>query len=270
MASPATPLNPPPSSVWWFTPRRTSAARCRLLVFPHAGGGPCAYMRFAETFRETPITVSLVRYPARETRLLERGIEHWRTLVSSLAEALLPLTDLPMAFFGHSFGATIAFELARLWRSGRVRPPVRLFLSGRCAPQQPTDTPDVRGLSDWDLVQTVARRYDAIPGEALAHPEIVEVIAPALRADFSCLQSYAFEPGEPLDIPFTLLRGTDDRWIAAADLARWAVHTTANVEEEVFPGGHFYLDQSLLRVHEIVRRGFGAGASVPIGSRNGA
>src|SRR6202035_2395188 len=83
------------------------------------------------------VEVCPVQLPGRESRLREPPFVSAERLVLALADALHPHLALPFAFFGHSMGAMLSFELAReLRRRGRPLP-VHLFVSGRRAPQGP-------------------------------------------------------------------------------------------------------------------------------------
>ena len=59
------------------------------------------------------VEVCPVQLPGRGTRLMERPFTRLPPLVEALAQALVPLLDKPFAFFGHSLGALVSFELAR-------------------------------------------------------------------------------------------------------------------------------------------------------------
>jgi surfactin synthase thioesterase subunit len=124
------PLRIPIRVYGWF-PGAEAAAAPRLFWFPHAGGGASAAARF----RVARYSVCPARLPGRESRLKEQAFESMAQLVDALAAAIEPYTPQPFAFFGHSMGAVVAFELVRLLRK-RGRPlPGRLIASAARAPQ---------------------------------------------------------------------------------------------------------------------------------------
>lgn len=236
----------------WLTVGEDRPGRARLIVFPHAGAGTAAYVRFARELAGRGLGVAIVRYPGRETRLGEAAAQSIGELVAQLAVQLAPLGEGPFSFFGHSLGSLVAFELAHAWRQAGRRLPRRLWLSGRRPPQVPADPPHLHGLPDGEFLAAVGRRYEAIPPALLAEPELVALMLPILRADFRCAETYVSAPRPPLDVPLTILRGADDGWVPAASAAGWAAHTTQAVDEHVLPGGHFYLEAVLPRVAGLV------------------
>src|SRR5262245_25838037 len=106
----------------------------RLFCFPHAGGGASLFRGWADGLPDA-VEVCPVQLPGRETRFREPPFLCLEPLIEALATALRPHLDRPFAFFGHSLGALVAFELAR--RLGRAEgpQPVHLFVSGCAAPQ---------------------------------------------------------------------------------------------------------------------------------------
>lgn len=93
-------------------------ARARLLCLPHAGGSAPFYLPFARALAPD-VDVLTVQYPGRQDRRHEPCIDSITDLADSLTGEVLPWADRPLAIFGHSMGAMIAFELAlRLERQG--------------------------------------------------------------------------------------------------------------------------------------------------------
>jgi len=104
--------SPSETSLWFAGPRTNPNAQLRLFCFPYAGGGTLMYRNWA---RNLPATIEICRaqLPGREVRLKESGLTRLNPLVLALADAIEPYLDLPFAFFGHSMGTLIAFELTR-------------------------------------------------------------------------------------------------------------------------------------------------------------
>lgn len=152
-------------------------ARTRLICFPHAGGSASFY---SPLFRALPPTVDVagIQYPGRQDRWHEKPIGDVDELADRIAVELEPWTNLPIALFGHSLGATLAFEVARrLERDGTV--PVALFASGRRAPSRHRNERVHLG-SDRDLLAQI-KRLHGTDGQVLENEEIVRMIMPALR-----------------------------------------------------------------------------------------
>ena len=197
------------NSSWVKSPKPNPAARLRLFCFPHAGGGALTYRMWPEAL-PADVEVCAVQLPGRDGRIEDPAIDNLDALVDALVPELLPLLDRPFALFGHSMGAMISFEVARRLRARQLAVPQRMFVSGRRAPQLPPE--DERRTFDLPKDEFVEElgRLNGTPREVLEHPELLELLLPILRADFSVCQTYVYAPGEPLDVPITVLGGLED------------------------------------------------------------
>ena len=214
-------------------------SRLRLFCFPHAGGGAASFQHWAERLAPT-VEPCAVQLPGHETRLFEAPVANLRSLVTLLASELQPLFDRSFAFFGHSMGALVAFELARELRRMGQRMPVHLFVSGRPAPHISHKGDRIHSLPDSQFIQEVSRKYNGIPQAVLDEPELLALITPALRADIGMVEMYNFLEEEPLDVPISAFSGNQDTSVAPGEAAAWSQHTRENFRLELLPGDHFF------------------------------
>lgn len=161
-------------------------------------------------------------------------------MVRALAAAVVPLFDLPVAFFGHSLGALLAFEVSRTLRQEIGISPRHLIVSGRRAPHiHDTDRP-LHEADDTDLIAYL-REQGGTPLEILDNRELLNMALPALRADLRLLKSHRFVDGEPLGCPISVYGGRTDPESAHGWLEAWCRHTTAGCAVQLMPGGHFFI-----------------------------
>src|SRR5882724_6229499 len=194
---------------WVGSPKPNGQSRLRLFCFPYAGGNSTIYRSWPDRLPPS-IDVWPVHLPGRGGRLHEPAYTQLMPLVEAAAEALLPYLDKPFAFFGHSMGAMISFELSRLLRRRRAPQPLHLSVSGRQAPQVKDWDPPTYNLPEPEFVEEL-RRLNGTPKGVLEHPELMQLMIPLLRADFEVCQTYSYTPEVPLDCPVTAFGGLNDQ-----------------------------------------------------------
>jgi surfactin synthase thioesterase subunit len=210
-----------------------------LVCLPFAGAGASFYRPWAK-LAGAHLDVLAVQLPGRERRIDD---EPHRDVPSAVTEVLSDLRDVdgPLALFGHSLGAVLGYELAhRLVAAGR--PLVRLFVSGSPEPASPR-TERATGLPDAEFLATVSD-FAGYTGEALADPEMLELVLPTLRADIEMHENYVAGTDDPLDVPITALRGSADTLVDADAVQGWAKVTSREFDHVELPGGHMYLTES--------------------------
>lgn len=223
-----------------------------LVCFPHAGGSAAFYRPWRERL---PARVELyaVQYPGRLDRINEPFLDRMGDLADAVTAAVAPLTDRPLALFGHSLGASVAYEVGRRLSPVAGRAPARLFVSGRAAPgrQRPRST----HLADDDVLWNELSRLGGARPEVIATPELREVYLPVLRSDYRLAETYRPGPGPPLTCPVTALLGSHDSDVDETEIHQWEEFTSAGFELRVFPGDHFYLvERQPELIDEIVSR----------------
>ncbi len=210
---------------WFPTLNPALRPRLRLFCFPHAGAGTLSYRNWAME----GVEICPVLLPGRETRASEQPIDNMPDLVAALLSVIRPLTAQPYAFFGHSMGAGIAFELARKLEN----PPRVLIVSSARAPQYRLNLQPRPDPSDEELLAQLA--------DLGTDRDLLQAVLPLLRADTRLYRNYRFEPGPPLEIPIAAYRGENDPNLGRKDLSDWKHVTNRRFTLREFPGGHFYL-----------------------------
>jgi surfactin synthase thioesterase subunit/glycosyltransferase involved in cell wall biosynthesis len=190
---------------FWF-PGADAVEGLRVFWFPHAGGAG-------------PINKVLPSICPVRIRFDDAPFERFPSLIATLADGIERYVAEPFAFFGHSMGAVVAFELARMLRSrGKPQPKV-LIASAARAPQF---------------------RRDYFPPPLPAEEQALHESMPGLKADVALYRTYVYAEGAPLDCPIRAYGGVDDSHIEREHLDGWREQTTASFSVRIFPGGHFY------------------------------
>ncbi|MFI1285896.1 thioesterase II family protein [Streptomyces sp. NPDC020858] len=226
-------------------------AGVRLVCFPHAGGSATFYFPVSGALSRS-MEVLAVQYPGRQDRHGEPCVSDIGELADRVVEELLSLDTKPLALFGHSMGATVAYEVARRLEGKGIKP-LRLFVSGRRAPSRTRDE-NVHQRDDTGLIAEL-KRLGGTNTQSLDDPDVLRMILPAVRSDYKAVESYRHLPGPPLGCPVVALTGDDDPRVTLDEAKAWSEHTVGGFELKVYEGGHFYLNSHATAVTEAISAG---------------
>jgi medium-chain acyl-[acyl-carrier-protein] hydrolase len=149
--------------------------------------------------------------------------------------------DKPFAFFGHSLGAFVAFELARQLRRQSGLQPARLMVSAAGAPQIPRRNRPVHALPEEEFLSEL-RQLNGVPAKVLQDSELMQLLLPMLRADFAVFETYQYMPESPLDCALTGFCGLQDQQVRREDMEAWRDQTHGAFSLRMLPGDHFFLN----------------------------
>jgi medium-chain acyl-[acyl-carrier-protein] hydrolase len=211
----------------------------RLFCLPYAGGSAAVFRAWSHDL-PPEIEVNLVKLPGRESRVNEPPMSSLTTLVQALGQALQPYLNRPFALFGHSMGALISFELARHLAQTYGQSPTRLLVSGFRAPHLPDPEPPIYHLPEAEFVEEI-RRFNGTPEAVLQNAELMELMLPILRADFTITETYTYTDAPPLDCPISAFGGLQDGVVSQEHIDPWSIHTRGDFALHMFPGNHFFL-----------------------------
>ncbi|MFN8490082.1 MAG: thioesterase domain-containing protein [Caldilineaceae bacterium] len=226
---------------WLRCPKPNPQAQLRLFCFHHAGGGAVTYNAWPAHLPH--IEMCAVQLPGRESRIRETPFTRMEPLVQTLMTALAPYFDKPFAFFGHSMGSLVAYELAQALRRTAQPMPLHLFASGRRAPQLPDPHPPLHILPDDAFLAAIQQRYGGLPALVFQDAELKALFTPLLRADFTLVETYHASTTQPLACPLTAFGGESDHYTSHAELMAWGDLTNQAFALHILPGGHFYLNE---------------------------
>ncbi|MGW1954889.1 thioesterase II family protein [Streptomyces sp. NPDC001920] len=236
---------------WIVAPARRAVPALRLFCLPYAAGAASVYAGWSGALGER-IEICPIEYPGRQTRWRESPHVRLEPLVDALASALKGELDVPYALFGHSMGSLVAFELARELRRRGVGEPHALFVSGGRAPRLRHEQPRIHDQPDAFVVERL-RRLGGLPTEVCDEPELLELLMPAVRADFAVCETYRYRPESRLSCPVVAFAGTEDREVPAERMSAWAEETSGPFVRYVLPGDHFFLRPSQAALLDTVR-----------------
>jgi len=226
-------------SDWFEHLSRSRTPLSRLFCFPYAGGSADVYRNWAGWFPQQ-LDLCLVHLPGRGRNMNKRAFCRLIPLVAEIVGHISLLTDIPYALYGHSMGALLSFEVARVLSSRQGSGPKHLFVSGCRAPQYPRDDPKTFNLPR-DAFLAELKKLNGTPEEVFAHAELIDLLIDLLRADFELVQTYEYHPGAPLSCPITVYGGMGDEHVSAEACHLWKKQTSANCTVRMFRGNHFFI-----------------------------
>lgn len=241
-------MTAPQRNPWIRNFRPAPSARLRLLCFPHAGGSASYYFPMA-TALSPEFDVYAVQYPGRQDRYKEPLVESVDDMADHIFAAMEPMLDAPLALFGHSMGAVLAFEVARRIETLAGHRPEVVFASGAPAPSRRQFESDHR--DDADFIRVMQDLGGTDP-RVLSDPDMLATFLPAFRADYRALLAYRRGTEVRIGAPIVVMAATDDAKTSMADARAWQDHTSGGTVVHTFQGGHFYLEKQPERVVDVV------------------
>ena len=188
--------------------------RPRMFCFPFAGGGASIYRNWGRALGSA-VDLYAVQLPGREERIREPRYYSVKSLCDAMFEAGEDggWFDAPCIIYGHSMGAKIAFETARL----------------------------VSTYPDRDFDNEL-RHLSGTPEAILRDPDFMRLLRPLLRADFAVDESYVTT--QRLSVPVRAFSGMEDSEVTTPELEKWREHTSAGFDARMLPGDHFFLKKN--------------------------
>lgn len=221
-----------------------------LFCLPFAGGGASAYTSWINKLKDK-ITVCPIQLPGREERIMESPYNNMTDMLDELEETIWENIRGPYAFWGHSMGGKIAYELEkRMEKRGKT---AQCFLvSGSRIPSTPEPNP-IYHLPDNEFKKALGR-FEGTPKEILENQELLDFFLPMLRADFTMDETYYDKELTVLQSPIEAFVGRKDREADEEAMKEWRKYTERDFYYHMFEGGHFYIREQEEAVLSEVRK----------------
>lgn len=225
----------------------------KLFCFPYAGGSAVLYNRW-KRYLDADIELRPIELAGRGMRLrdsLYKGGQEAVLDVLRIIKHELPTSEY--AFFGHSMGAMIAYELAHHINKQEINPPAHIFFSGRGAPHIKREGKIYHLMNEDEFKQSVLE-LGGTPREFFDHPELMEILLPVLKNDFKLSETEMYAgPIRRLPNAITVLLGKEDN-LSDAQCVGWKEHTDHECHTHYFSGGHFFLHDHVEEIASIISK----------------
>jgi medium-chain acyl-[acyl-carrier-protein] hydrolase len=236
---------------WLVTWPRKTTPRVRLFCFPYAGGNGQIFKSWADSLPDY-IEVVGIELPGRGRRFAEPFIDDINQVIDHLYESIKSSLDIPFAFYGHSNGALLVFELTKRVIARTGISPQKIFIAAKRSPHLGREVP-LHKLCDEEFVKVI-RDYKGTPIQVFSHPELLELYLPILRADFALSENYIFMDQAPLSTEAVLIAGEADEIASVEEVFAWENLFATPPEKEVVTGDHFFLNSCQEHLFSIIQQ----------------
>jgi medium-chain acyl-[acyl-carrier-protein] hydrolase len=237
-------------SPWLLGADANAQAPVTLICFGSAGSGGRQFIPWKARVPDW-LQVVGVQLPGREERYRDAPVTdavHLASLISREIGAMRhPRRPV---YFGHSFGALLAYEVARRL-SGTVHQPDRIVLASRSAPGWEEQFQKSYLLPDDAFIE-VLRGYGGLDERITQNQRFRDFYLPVIRADLRANAEYRHTPGPALSMPITAVRGVADPYCSREELLAWERLTAGGFEAIETDGGHFFFKDDAGRVLDLI------------------
>jgi len=227
---------------WLMVPRAVKRPRLRLICLPYAGGNPDIFRPWVKHL-DADVELLAVRLPGRGSRIQEAPYDDWPSLTEDCLQVLEPFVSEPHAFYGHSFGGRLAYELIQRMQLASPCLTRRLFVSGCRSPDSPQARPYLHQLSKADFRRAL-KTMGATPSVVLESEEVLSLMLPALQSDMRLAEIWCDWHPVRLAIPVHVYYGHQDPVDNLASMAGWSNYTSSSCEFIGIDAGHFFLESN--------------------------
>ena len=227
--------------------------KIKLFCFPYAGGGSHIFYKWKAKIGNH-VELIPVELTGRGKRFNEPLYKNVYEAVEDICAQIAPYLDSNFAFFGHSLGAMLSYEVARKLKQENSVEPLHLFFSGRGAPNiQRKNRKEYHKLNDFDFKGKI-KSMGGTPKEFFNNEELLNLYLPVLRNDFKLASEYIQDRDSiKFDCPINVFVGKDEE-IESNEIDAWKYHTNNNCSVEYFNGGHFFINEEYEEMISIMNR----------------
>lgn len=225
-------------------------SKIKLFCLPYAGGSSAIFMDWTRDL-DKKIQLIPVELAGRGRRFTEPFYRSIDDAVNDIhLQIASELDGSQIAFFGHSMGSILAYELAYKIKSLNYEAPFHLFFSGSDAPHLKCNEKKRYKLPDEEFLHEI-NELEGTPKEFFEQKELVDIFLPVLRNDFMIIEQYVYrEKPIKLNSDISVLYGKDEE--IKGDIKEWKIHTQKSCNVHEFEGGHFFINEQRKKVIELI------------------
>jgi surfactin synthase thioesterase subunit len=228
--------------------------KINLYCLPFAGGNKYSYREFVE---KAPSFLNIIplEYPGRGAKIKEPLLSDINALADNLYNQISnEIGNNNYGLYGHSMGGLMSYLLTLKILENNKQAPSHLFITGTTGPSAPSRQEEKKRylLDKKEFIEEI-KELDGMPEEILQNEELLYYFEPILRSDFKLSENYMYQDHAPLNIPITVITGTDED-MELEDVQLWQKETTFKVDFKKMPGKHFFIFKHTQIVVDIISK----------------
>lgn len=228
--------------------------KIKVYFLPYAGGSASTYLSWKKHI-DSNIEMKPIELAGHGKRISE-------PLYKSIDEAVIDiysrisheLDEGPYAFYGHSMGTILAYELIRKIRLNNKKEPIHVFFSGRFPPY----VEDTYKMGDSYSDEQIFEKLIDVIGTKIQinnNKEIRDFLFPILLGDYNIVQKYDYNQEiVNLNCGISILNGNQDSYFPHENLPLWSKCTSKECNFYEFEGDHFFINQHKKEVSDIINK----------------
>jgi surfactin synthase thioesterase subunit len=223
--------------------------KIRLFCLPFAGGNSYSYRKFQEHLADF-INMIAIDLPGHGKYIRQPLLTHLEDMAAYIFQQINQKLTEPYAIYGHSMGTLLGYLVSKHIVQAKLMPPIHLFFSGHQGPPVSSKEGNWYALPKEQFI-TKVMAYGGIPKEIAAEKELMDLFVPIMRADFQAIANYHYKKAAPLEIPITIMFGSDED-ITYDEALTWQEVTNHPVSIHQFSGGHFFIFDHLPEICSLI------------------
>ncbi len=239
-------------NAWLSINSSNSPSKIRLFCLHYAGGAANVFNSWKEPLKDVA-DIYAIQLPGRWERHSEKAFTNVDDAVAALQSAIGHEAIGPFAILGYSLGALIGFEWIRLLRKQQKTLPIHFFVLSRAGPQTKSPHQEISQLPDDQFLKEMQKNYGGVPDVIFQDEDLRNLFLPIMRADMQMFETYKYREEPPLEVPITIMRGTEDIGLSSTHFDAWSSMTSARFQKAEFTAGHFFVQNHFADVLSIVK-----------------
>lgn len=223
-----------------------------LFCFSYAGGSAAVYNKFNQ-YLDKNIKMIPIEYAGRGKRINEEFYSNISCAIDDIyKEVIQYIYEYEFAFFGHSMGTVIAYEVSKRVKEKCGREPVHIFVSGRYPPHINKIENHLHILPD-DKFKDEILKVGGTQNEVFENKELAQLFIPILRADYRLIELYKCNDDiTKFNAGITVFSGKDDKIVGKNEMFEWQKYSDYLIDVHEFDGGHFFINNYTKEIVEII------------------